>query len=53
MPIFQLLNLEYMYIDLPKSFLWKSTIYHSIKLAFDVEVAAKFLNGSDVDGVLL
>ena len=24
---------------------WKSTIYHSIKLPFDVEVAEKFLNG--------
>ena len=24
---------------------WKSAIYHSIKLRFDVEVAGKFLNG--------
>ena len=24
---------------------WKSAIYHSIKLPFDVEVAEKFLNG--------
>ena len=25
--------------------LWKSAIYHSIKLPFDVEVAEKFLSG--------
>ena len=25
--------------------MWKSAIYHSIKLPFDVEVAEKFLNG--------
>ena len=26
-------------------FLWKSAIFHSIKLPFDAEVAEKFLNG--------
>ena len=24
---------------------WKSAVYHSVKLPFDVEVAEKFLNG--------
>ena len=34
------------YVDLPKKLLrWKSAIYHSIKLPFDVQVAEKFLNG--------
>ena len=31
-------------VDLPKIFLWKSAIYHLIKLPFEVEVAEKFLN---------
>ena len=34
------------YVDQPKIyFLWKSAIFHSIKLPFDAEVAEKFLNG--------
>ena len=45
MPIFWLLNLEYTYVDLPNFFLWKSAIYHSIKLPFDAEGDEKFLNG--------
>ena len=54
MLIFWLLNLDMeflrstqfrTFVDLPKCFLWKSDIYHSIKLPFDVEVAEKFLNG--------
>ena len=28
-----------------KKKLWKSAIFHSIKLPFDAEVAEKFLNG--------
>ena len=34
------------YVDLPKSFFlfWKSTIFHSIQLPFDANVAEKFLN---------
>ena len=28
-----------------KNFLWKSAIFHSIKLPFDAEVAEKILNG--------
>ena len=28
-----------------KKFLWKSAIFHSIKLPFDAEVAEKILNG--------
>ena len=32
-------------VDPPKKiFLWKSAIFHSIKLPFDAEVAEKFLN---------
>jgi hypothetical protein len=34
-----------LYVDLPNIFLQKSTIYHSIKLPFDVEVVKYFLNG--------
>ena len=34
------------YVDLPIFFfLWKSAIFHSIKLPFDAEVAEKILNG--------
>ena len=31
-------------VDLTNFFLWKSAIYHSIKLPFDAEVAEKILN---------
>ena len=31
-------------VELPKKYIWKSAIYHSIKLPFDAEVAKKFLN---------
>ena len=41
MPIFRSLDLERMLIYQK---LWKSAIYHSIKLPFDAEVAKKFLN---------
>ena len=40
---FRSLDLERVLIY-QKIFLWKSAIYHSIKLPFDVEVAKKFLN---------
>ena len=43
MPIFQSLDLEGMFIY-QKNFLWKSAIYHSIKLPFDAELAKKLLN---------
>ena len=43
MSIFGLLDLERMLIY-QKIFLWKSVIYHSIKLPFDAEVAEEFLN---------
>ena len=42
--IFWWLDLERTYVDLSKIFLWKSAIYHSIKLPFDAKVAEKFLN---------
>ena len=43
---FRSLDLECTYIDPPKKlWRWNSTIYHSIKLPVDVEVAEKFLNG--------
>ena len=41
--IFRSLDLERMLIWQKKK-LWKSAIYHSIKLSFDVEVAEKTLN---------
>ena len=31
-------------VDLTKNFLWKSAIYHSIKLPFDAQVDKRFLN---------
>ena len=43
MPILRSLNLEHK--STKNIFLWKSAIFHSIKLPFDVEVAEKFLNG--------
>ena len=43
MPIFPSLDIERMLIY-PNFFLWKSAIYHLIKLSFDAEVAKKFLN---------
>ena len=43
MPIFRSLDLERRLIW-QKSFLWKSAIFHSIKLPFDAEVDEKFLN---------
>ena len=42
MPIFWSLDLEQMLIY---QNLWKSAIYHSIKLPFDAEGDEKFLNG--------
>jgi hypothetical protein len=33
------------YVDLQKTFRWKSSIYHSIKLPFDVEVGENFFIG--------
>ena len=43
MPIFESLDLERIFIY-QKICLWKSAIYHSIKLPFNAEVATKFLN---------
>jgi len=45
MLIFWSLDLEQMLIW--QFFLWKSAIYHSIKLPFDAEVAEKILNVID------
>ena len=42
--IFWLRDLEQILVW-QKFFLWKSAIFHSIKLPFDAEVAEKFLNG--------
>ena len=41
--VFRSLDLEWMLIW-QKNVLWKSAIYHSIKLPFDAEVAEKLLN---------